>query len=67
MKGLLFALSVLRLRFATLSTNGRPVGLSVRRSAPDAEGLYEIVNCFSVAGDTCHILTQFPCFTISVE
>ncbi len=37
--------SVLRLRSATLSTNGRPLVLSVRRSAPEVEGLHSSVIC----------------------
>ncbi len=36
---------MLRLRSATLSTNGSPLVLSVRRSAPEVEGLHGIVIC----------------------
>ena len=37
--------ALLRLRSATLSTNGRPLVLSVRRTTPEVEGLHSIGIC----------------------
>ena len=47
--------SVLRLRSATLSTNGRPLVLSVRRTAPEVEGLHSIGIC------STRVLRLFAC------